>query len=135
VIGGARVPGALLALCCCLSGGRALGQTADIGVPAPAPASPGFLLAGLRLHPPAALTKGEPRVSLSRAGGVQNMPLPQPVPLVPQAPSNDSGTVFTRWWFWTAMGALVLGTALLLVVGAGDGGVPATRFGNQEAFK
>jgi hypothetical protein len=135
VTSSARVPGALLALCCCLSGGRALGQTANTAVPAPAPASPGFLLAGLRLDLPAALPKGEPRVSLLRAGGVQNMPLPQPVPLAPQAPSNDSGPVFTRWWFWTAMGALVLGTALLLVVSAGDGGVPATRFGNQEAFR
>jgi hypothetical protein len=132
---GARIPGALLALCCCLSGGRALGQTTTTAVPAAAPASPGRLLAGLRLDPPAALTKAEPRVTLLRAGGVQNMPLPQPVPLVPQALSNDSGPVFRRWWFWTAMGALVLGTAVLLVVATGDGDAPATRFGNQEAFK
>jgi len=41
-------------------------------------------------------------------------------------------SIFRRWWFWTAIGAAVATTAVVIVVSARGQAPPATNLGNQK---
>ena len=62
----------------------------------------------------------------------QTTPLPQPVPMSPQALSDPKPV--DRWWFWATAGGLVLATAALFLVATSGSDRPGTKLGNMEAF-
>jgi hypothetical protein len=151
-VSGRAVPaaGALLLLVCGdLDGAPALAETAGAATPtlaarqtpAAAPWSdpsprPGALLDGLRLTAPASApaADGEPLLPLPLSPGVQHLPLPQPAPMAPHALSEDPWLV-RKWWFWTIVGALAVGTGIVVVVATRGSDEPSTRLGNMEAFR
>jgi len=53
-------------------------------------------------------------------------------PLAP-APAPDNGPFYTKWWFWTAVGAAAVTTMAILIATSGSG-PPKTDFGNMPAF-
>jgi hypothetical protein len=64
---------------------------------------------------------------------------PQAKPSSAPSPALDFGTARTaprpvteRWWFWTAVGTVVVATAVLLVLANREPAPPATTLGNQE---
>lgn len=50
-------------------------------------------------------------------------------PAEPPEPDGDDGAIFEQWWFWTGVGAVVLG-ALVVGIVAGSGGDEAPVRGN-----
>ncbi len=96
---------------------------------------------------PVALTGPGPAASPAPAVAAPALPPAAPPPptsdasLVSAAPKPEvaaSRPVYTKWWFWTAAGALVLagvGTALALSQSGGNGTtIPSTPLGNQPLF-
>jgi hypothetical protein len=100
--------------------------------------------------PPAATVPIEPITSAPVTGsteGAMNGPtLVAPAPLLaptPAAPRDappltppaapDSGPFYTRWWFWTAVGAAAVTTGAILIATSGSS-PPHTDFGNMPAF-
>jgi hypothetical protein len=69
----------------------------------------------------------------SRAPELQTVPLPQPVPMAPEA-LNDPKAL-DRWWFWAAAGGLVVATVALFLVATSGNDRPPTKLGNMEAFR
>jgi hypothetical protein len=69
-------------------------------------------------------TQGQP-VEPSHA--VPTAPLP--------APAGEPPSITQKWWFWAAVGALVVSTTVLLVVATREAEAPRTRLGNMEAFR
>ncbi len=64
-----------------------------------------------------------------------------PPSVPPAAPGVDTSTagaepsppsLLTRWWFWTAVGAVVAATVGVAVLSSRGSAVPATDLGNQE---
>lgn len=53
-------------------------------------------------------------------------------PLIPSA-APESGPFYTRWWFWTAVGAAAVTTVGILIATSGSS-PPHTDFGNMPAF-
>ena len=74
------------------------------------------------------------------------MPLAPPPPLqpAPPAPANPAldvrgpgpeparPSVFRRWWFWTAVGAVAAGTVAVIIISTRGHAPPATDLGNKE---
>jgi hypothetical protein len=48
------------------------------------------------------------------------------------APGQPQRSVFSRWWFWTAVGAAAAATVAVIVVSSRGHAPPATDLGNQE---
>jgi len=46
-------------------------------------------------------------------------------------PEDPSPSIFRRWWFWTAVGAAVAATAVVIVISARGPAPPTTNLGNQ----
>ena len=44
-------------------------------------------------------------------------------------------SITQKWWFWAAVGALVVSTTVLLVAATREAEAPRTRLGNMEAFR
>lgn len=63
-------------------------------------------------------------------------PPPAPMVAAPAPPEPPpSGAIYTRWWFWTVVGVLVVGSAATAVaVASGGTKVPSTPLGGQRAF-
>jgi hypothetical protein len=63
---------------------------------------------------------------------------PPPPPVSPafdvRSPSQEQPqpSVFHRWWFWTAVGAVAAATVVVIVVSSRGKAPPATDLGNQE---
>jgi hypothetical protein len=64
-----------------------------------------------------------------------------PTPPPPSNPALDvrapteqpaQSSVFRRWWFWTAVGAVAAGTVAVIVISSQGHAPPATDLGNQE---
>jgi hypothetical protein len=53
----------------------------------------------------------------------------------PSAPAGEPPSLTQKWWFWAAVGALVVSTTVLLVVATREAEAPRTRLGNMEAFR
>jgi hypothetical protein len=75
--------------------------------------------------------------ALSPEASVPTTPSPSvPAPANPaldfhaQVPEQPS--IFHRWWFWTAVGAAVAATAVIIVVSSRGHAPPSTDLGNQE---
>ena len=67
--------------------------------------------------------------------------LPAPPPPSPTNPALDvrgpaqqaaKPSVFGRWWFWTAVGAVAAGTVAVIWISSRGHAPPATDLGNQE---
>ena len=54
---------------------------------------------------------------------------PEPVPT---AVDGDRGGIATRWWFWTAIGGVVVAGAVTAAVLATQGGKPSTTLGEMQ---
>jgi hypothetical protein len=66
-------------------------------------------------------------------------PLPTPTSPPPTNPALDlrggapeRPSLFRRWWFWTAVGAAVTATVVIVVMSSRGHAPPATDLGNQE---
>jgi hypothetical protein len=85
------------------------------------------LLARLAAAPPRALALQNP----------QPQPV-EPVHAVNAAPAPATGeplSLTQKWWFWAAVGGLVVTTLVLVVVATRGSEAPRTRLGNMEAFQ
>jgi hypothetical protein len=64
-------------------------------------------------------------------------PAPTPpavdAPLVTPAATPEKGPFYTRWWFWTAVGAAGV-TAVAVLIATSGSSPPHTDFGNMPAF-
>lgn len=56
-----------------------------------------------------------------------------PSPAAPRAP--PSKPVYKRWWFWTGVGVVVVGSVAAMALGSSGDGVPDTPLGNQRIFQ
>jgi hypothetical protein len=60
----------------------------------------------------------------------------QPAPANPaldlRTPAPEQPSIFARWWFWTAVGAVAAATVAIIVVSSRGHTPPATDLGNQE---
>ena len=53
------------------------------------------------------------------------------------APAVEAKPLYTRWWFWTGIGAVVVGgavTTILLMSSKGGTDIPSTTMGNRQVF-
>jgi hypothetical protein len=50
----------------------------------------------------------------------------------PAAQTDKDESLFEKWWFWTALGAVVVGTVVAVVLIDGGSSAPRTTLGNQE---
>jgi hypothetical protein len=48
------------------------------------------------------------------------------------APGDEAPSLFHRWWFWSAVGAVAVATAVTILVSSRGQAPPATDLGNQE---
>ena len=61
-------------------------------------------------------------------------PAPAPAPALPEA-SDGSRPIYKKWWFWTGVGAVAVGTVVAVVVLSGGGdSAPDTDLGNRPVF-
>lgn len=114
-----------------LGPGLALGQENSPTAPAPA-ASPAT-------EPPAALPTPTPQQSEAPA---QALPEPQSTLATPTSPAlnlsqppvaaDQDEPLVEKWWFWSAIGAVVIGTVVAIVLIDGGSSTPRTTLGNQE---
>jgi hypothetical protein len=75
-----------------------------------------------------------PHLSFSSS---QSQPM-EPVHAVPTgrpASATEPYTVTQKWWFWTAVGTLLVTTTALLIVATRESSAPRTRLGDMEAFR
>jgi len=100
--------------------------------PPPSPAAP--------IEPITGPTNGGPTDATMGSGPLAPAPLLTPTPAAPaDAPlltapaSPESGPFYTRWWFWTAVGAAAVTTIAILIATSGSS-PPHTDFGNMPAF-
>jgi hypothetical protein len=99
---------------------RAQNAAAATAVPVPPPvAPPAAPVIGLRAPAPE-----QPALDVSAQS-------------VPSEGAAEAAPVYTRWWFWGTVGAVVAAGAVTAVVLAGKGGsnVPTGGLGNQGAFQ
>jgi hypothetical protein len=63
---------------------------------------------------------------------VKTTPIEVPPPKVPPPRENGSGAWYQSWWFWTAVGVVVVGaaTGTALALSGDDGGGPVDVFIN-----
>jgi tetratricopeptide (TPR) repeat protein len=88
--------------------------------PAPSPVAP---VAPAPL--PIAATPESPPAGTDLSTGVQ------------PAPTTEAKPFYTRWWFWTGIGAvLVAGAATTVILMSSKGGtdIPSTKMGNRQVF-
>lgn len=114
-----------------LGSGPALGQENSPANPAP-PASPG-------IEPPAVT---EPPATPQAQPEIPPQPAPEPTqpaaasPALnfsqPTAQADKNEPLVEKWWFWTAIGAAVIGTVVAIVLIDGGSSTPRTTLGNQE---
>ena len=50
----------------------------------------------------------------------------------PSAQTDKDESLVEKWWFWTAIGAVVVGTVLAIVLVDSGSSTPKTTLGNQE---
>ena len=106
-------------------------------------------LQSLRGAESAAIAKpngGEPRASLlspeaQRKAAAETASSPVPSGAVEfgaqdQSSSTTGSAVYKQWWFWTAIGAVIAGTATVAIIMAGRDPtkVPTTSLGSQRAL-
>jgi tetratricopeptide (TPR) repeat protein len=100
-----------------LTGAHAAPAPGAPGAPGPAPAGP---------MPAPAPTPAQP--SLALAAPPPPSPPPSDAPLGPPAPSPaDDQPIYTKWWFWTAVGGVVVAGLLTAVLLSRDPSCPADR--------
>jgi tetratricopeptide (TPR) repeat protein len=75
--------------------------------------------------PKPAVATNQPRPPVPVA--VTTAPAPQPVA------EQDSGSVFTKWWFWTAVGAVAVGGGVA-AMSMGGNAAPSSHFGTTPVF-
>jgi len=106
------------------------------------PTAPTLVLAGLLAGSAPAFAQNGPRATpappVSEAAvlpGASAPPALSPgLDLTPSSPTEKSGgkPVVKQWWFWTALGAAVAVTVVVLVLADRGPSAPNTTLGNQE---
>jgi hypothetical protein len=119
-----------------LGPGLALGQENSPTAPAPA-ASPATEPPAT--EPPAALPTPAPQQSEAPAQALPEPPSTLATPASPalnlsQPPvaADQDEPLVEKWWFWSAIGAVVIGTVVAIVLIDGGSSTPRTTLGNQE---
>jgi hypothetical protein len=74
-------------------------------------------------------------VRLSLAARVQPVEPMHTVPTDPAPVAGEPIALTQKWWFWAAVGTLVVSSVVLLVVATRESGPPRTQLGNMEAFR
>jgi hypothetical protein len=104
---------AVVLLGCFLAGGPARAQ--EENAVEPAPAQPAAVLPAIPPLPP----PPPPSPALDVSSPAQQPPASRP-------------SLFRRWWFWTAVGAVAAGTVAVIIISSHGHAPPATDLGNQE---
>lgn len=87
--------------------------------------------ADLELAPGSELALRVRLVPKAKLGGAIAATQPSPAPL----PSERSGTVLDRWWFWTGVGVVVAGGVTVLVVALSSQSDPPPREGTLGSVR
>lgn len=81
---------------------------------------------------------GAARAELKWQPGDPSAPAPAYVPpgaqLGPAPEAETERPITRRWWFWTAVGALVVTTVVVIAVASKDPAPPGSTLGNMDAF-
>jgi hypothetical protein len=106
------------------------------------PTVPAFVLAGLLLGSAPAFAQGNspatPVPPVPEAAVLPGASAPPPVSpgldVTQPSPTEKSGSkpIVKQWWFWTALGAAVATTVVILVVADRGPFAPNTTLGNRE---
>lgn len=71
-----------------------------------------------------------PRSGQAAAVAAEATPSPA-LDLRAQSQAQPQPSLFTRWWFWTAVGAVAAATVAVIVISSRGQAPPATDLGNQ----
>jgi hypothetical protein len=108
----------------------AQGSTAPPALVAQAPVVPASTATPAPATPPAAAPSAPRPLPPSAA----TPPPPQPTVLLLTPPKEDQ-PVTEKWGFWTAIGGVVVLTAVVVLVAARPDGEPKTTLHDMEAFR
>jgi hypothetical protein len=89
-----------------------------------------IVLLGFLLHGLPRADAAEPPATLADAGAPGTDELPAGLQLSRPEPAAHP-TMVSRWWFWTAVGAVAAATATVIIVSSRGSAPPTTNLGNQ----